>query len=237
MGRQGWILSTLARLWDLILAWFQRGKQRLRQMRRPNLPSFGAGFGLRSAPAAGESTQGLGAIDSAATERTSGAPNPTSEAAASSEDATEPLPTDDVLVMLEQDEREDEIVFTPDPATDSDDSEMAFIPDPDMAFEFAFDFVTGDDGSGDDFAEDVSLGSQSAEVDGIASAEGNGWVRGDGSKVCPDGYPIKGNGHSHIYHLPGAASYAATIPEFCFETEEAAAAQGFRPPRRSRTSQ
>lgn len=60
------------------------------------------------------------------------------------------------------------------------------------------------------------------------------WVRGDGTTVCPDDYPIKGNGSSHIYHVPGESSYAATIAELCFATEDAAAAEGFRPTKRNR---
>jgi hypothetical protein len=63
-----------------------------------------------------------------------------------------------------------------------------------------------------------------------------GWVQGDGTRDCPDAFPIKGNGTSHIYHLPGQPSYAATIAELCFATEEAAAAEGYRPTRRNRPS-
>jgi hypothetical protein len=63
-----------------------------------------------------------------------------------------------------------------------------------------------------------------------------GWVEGDGTRECPDDFPIKGNGTSHIYHLPGQASYAATIAELCFATEEVAAAEGYRPTKRNRPS-
>ena len=50
----------------------------------------------------------------------------------------------------------------------------------------------------------------------------------DGVADCPDGYPIKGNASSQIYHLPGQSSYARTEPEICFATEEAATAEGYR---------
>jgi hypothetical protein len=63
-----------------------------------------------------------------------------------------------------------------------------------------------------------------------------GWVEGDGTRECPEDFPIKGNGTSHIYHLPGQPSYAATIAELCFATEEAAAAEGYRPTKRNRPS-
>lgn len=55
-----------------------------------------------------------------------------------------------------------------------------------------------------------------------------GAVIGDGTATCPEGYPVKGNQQSLIYHEPGQSSYAATIPEFCFASGEAAAAAGFR---------
>jgi len=56
-----------------------------------------------------------------------------------------------------------------------------------------------------------------------------GWVRGDGSANCPASHPLKGNGSSRIFHRPGESSYATTIPEFCFATEDDATAAGFRP--------
>ncbi len=55
-------------------------------------------------------------------------------------------------------------------------------------------------------------------------------VRGDGTNVCPEAYPIKGNASSMIYHVPGRSTYDRTIPEFCFATIEAAEAVGFRAP-------
>lgn|GEM_PF-1526626 len=59
----------------------------------------------------------------------------------------------------------------------------------------------------------------------------SGAIAGDGTASCPAAYPIKGNASSHIYHRPTDSSYAATIPEYCFATEEDAAAAGYRPPR------
>jgi hypothetical protein len=62
-----------------------------------------------------------------------------------------------------------------------------------------------------------------------------GAVRGDGTANAPDGYPIKGNGSSMIYHTPEMPSYQATKPEWCFATVEDAEQAGFRPPRRYQT--
>jgi methylphosphotriester-DNA--protein-cysteine methyltransferase len=49
---------------------------------------------------------------------------------------------------------------------------------------------------------------------------------------CPESHPIKGNATSMIYHEPGGASYARTIPNVCFATAEAAEAAGYRAPQR-----
>lgn len=63
-----------------------------------------------------------------------------------------------------------------------------------------------------------------------ALASGEGYIRlNNGEHSCPAEFPIKGNANSHIYHLPGQPSYDATIPEFCFSTEEIAQSMGFRP--------
>ena len=59
-----------------------------------------------------------------------------------------------------------------------------------------------------------------------------GAVPGDGSTACPPDFPIKGNASSMIYHRPGQPSYERTQAEFCFATEEAASAAGYRPPKR-----
>jgi hypothetical protein len=46
--------------------------------------------------------------------------------------------------------------------------------------------------------------------------------------ACPDGYAIKGNGNSGIYHVPGQQFYAATNARRCFLTEQDAINAGFR---------
>jgi len=45
---------------------------------------------------------------------------------------------------------------------------------------------------------------------------------------CPSWAPIKGNGDSMIYHLPGQRWYKATQPEDCFRTEATAQKYGYR---------
>jgi large subunit ribosomal protein L17 len=50
----------------------------------------------------------------------------------------------------------------------------------------------------------------------------------DGSQ--PDGFPIKGNADSMLYHAPGSAFYDRTVAEVWFATEEDAERAGFAVP-------
>jgi hypothetical protein len=76
-------------------------------------------------------------------------------------------------------------------------------------------------------AEAASLRAAMEELDNEVEAP-LGAIAGDGTAVCPPGYPVKGNGSSRIYHVPGQTSYPPTIAEFCFASAEAAEAAGFR---------
>jgi hypothetical protein len=45
---------------------------------------------------------------------------------------------------------------------------------------------------------------------------------------CPEGYPIKANDQSRIFHVPGGRSYERTVPERCYANVEDAVADGYR---------
>jgi hypothetical protein len=91
------------------------------------------------------------------------------------------------------------------------------------------DIVREDAAVDADEASRVALRAGLAELDAEAAVDVPfGAIAGDGSSTCPPDYPIKGNQQSLIYHEPGQSSYAATIPEFCFASGEAAEAAGFR---------
>ena len=51
---------------------------------------------------------------------------------------------------------------------------------------------------------------------------------------APDGYEIKGNASSMLYHVPGSAFYNRTVPEYWFASAEAAEAAGFQLPHSQR---
>ena len=50
----------------------------------------------------------------------------------------------------------------------------------------------------------------------------------DGSQ--PEGFPIKGNEDSMLYHVPGSSFYARTVAEVWFKTAYAAEQAGFQLP-------
>ncbi len=69
-----------------------------------------------------------------------------------------------------------------------------------------------------------TLGSatQSGEVSWVAPIDGQ----------CPQGYPIKANEGSGIFHVPDGLFYKRTTPTRCYANEEDALADGFRKARR-----
>jgi large subunit ribosomal protein L4 len=67
-----------------------------------------------------------------------------------------------------------------------------------------------------------------AEADVSPHGEGShAPIEGD---EMPDGFPIKGNAGSMLYHLPDTSFYNRTVAEVWFATEEAAKAAGFTRP-------
>ena len=63
----------------------------------------------------------------------------------------------------------------------------------------------------------------------IAAVIYAGSVKADGDEA-PEGYEIKGNATSMLYHVPGSAFYNRTVPEYWFASAEAAEAAGFQLP-------
>ncbi len=84
------------------------------------------------------------------------------------------------------------------------------------------------DAESDAGADRASDEASHGGVEGESGDLPQGAVQGTGEAECVEGYPIKGNASSMIYHGPGSSSYDRTIPEMCFATEEAAEAAGYR---------
>jgi large subunit ribosomal protein L4 len=69
-----------------------------------------------------------------------------------------------------------------------------------------------------------------------ATPEYPGSVKADGDEA-PEGYEIKGNASSMLYHVPGSAFYNRTVPEYWFATAEDAEAAGFQLPPSQRSTE
>ncbi|ETA66390.1 50S ribosomal protein L17, sunset domain variant [Haloechinothrix halophila] len=70
--------------------------------------------------------------------------------------------------------------------------------------------------------------ADSAEATEAPFGEGSHAPLEDGSQ--PEGFPIKGNASSKLYHVPGSSHYERTTAEVWFASEEAAEAAGFQLP-------
>jgi hypothetical protein len=57
------------------------------------------------------------------------------------------------------------------------------------------------------------------------------WVDPDGN-TCPDTHPVKGKLSSKIFQVPGNFAYDRTNPDRCYQSADAAAADGMRPAKR-----
>lgn len=85
----------------------------------------------------------------------------------------------------------------------------------------------------DAVVEDAPV-EDAAEVEESASDETHPYGPGshapleDGSE--PEGFPVKGNADSNLYHLPGTRFYNSTVAEVWFADAEAAEAAGFQLP-------
>ena len=79
-------------------------------------------------------------------------------------------------------------------------------------------------------AEEVEAAEAAPDDDSGAVYEGA--VKSDGTDTVPEGYPIKGNDSSKIYHVPGGGSYDTTVAEYYFASTDAAEAAGFRAAKR-----
>lgn len=68
---------------------------------------------------------------------------------------------------------------------------------------------------------------QSAKPANPAETTPATWVEPvDGA--CPEGYPIKANDNSGIFHVPGGRFYDRTVPERCYADAGDAEADGYR---------
>jgi hypothetical protein len=64
--------------------------------------------------------------------------------------------------------------------------------------------------------------------DARPAGSGQTWVEPEADGSCPDGYPIKANDNSGIFHIPGGRFYGRTKAERCYASADDATADGYR---------
>ena len=113
------------------------------------------------------------------------------------------------------------------PAADEDvvDTNEVVVSDVDEELEDAAADQAAADIADSDLAEDAE---DADEVEAIELPDGAVEAPEDGS--VPDGYPIKGNANSMLYHEPSSRYYDVTIAEVFFDTPEHAEAAGYAAP-------
>jgi large subunit ribosomal protein L17 len=101
----------------------------------------------------------------------------------------------------------------------------------------AEDTTAEDTTAEDTTAEDTTAAATPADAEVEESAATDEAPYGAGSHAplddpdeAPEGFPIKGNADSMLYHVPGSPHYGRTVAEVWFATEEAAEAAGFQLP-------
>ncbi|GEL16254.1 50S ribosomal protein L17, sunset domain variant [Pseudonocardia asaccharolytica] len=78
-------------------------------------------------------------------------------------------------------------------------------------------------------SDSASEAEESASTDEAPYGEGSHAPLADAAEA-PEGFPIKGNEDSKLYHVPGSGHYDRTVAEVWFATAEAAEAAGFSLP-------
>ena len=107
-----------------------------------------------------------------------------------------------------------------------------------MADEVAVDEVAADEVAADEVAADeVAADEDVADEDvadevapGVEAGEYPGSALPDEDGNAPEGFEIKGNAQSMLYHTPDSRYYKATKAEVYFDTVENAEAAGFSAP-------
>ena len=91
--------------------------------------------------------------------------------------------------------------------------------------------VAGDESASEDTASDDTASDDTAtDAAEVVPGEwpGSAMPLADGS--APEGFEIKGNADSMLYHVPGSRHYTQTIAEVWFDTTDSAEAAGFAAP-------
>ena len=90
--------------------------------------------------------------------------------------------------------------------------------------------------SGTESSTDVPANASASFVNALVDApearssdgDAGGWIGPDDDGSCPVSHPIKANDNSGIFHVPDGRFYDRTKAERCYQSAEAALADGYR---------
>jgi len=85
------------------------------------------------------------------------------------------------------------------------------------------------------FQEETPVNAAGKQI-APAETQGTDWVAGDGTNNIPEGFPIKGNADSMLYHTAESRFYHATVAEVYFASPEAAERSGYQLPKSMRAA-
>jgi large subunit ribosomal protein L22 len=86
-------------------------------------------------------------------------------------------------------------------------------------------------------ADDEAVADEDAQPAGFEAGEYPGSALPDDDGNAPEGFEIKGNAQSRLYHTPDSRYYKATKAEVYFDTVESAEAAGFSAPATAATDE
>jgi len=109
------------------------------------------------------------------------------------------------------------------------------VPEPDVEPVVATDepglVVIGDEPLQEPAPATQPVAKKPAEKKAAPKKKLDPWVDPDGN-ICPDTHPVKGKLSSMIYQVPGNFAYDRTNPDRCYQSADAATADGMRPAKR-----
>ena len=88
--------------------------------------------------------------------------------------------------------------------------------------------VTNTDTVTTDTVKTATVKTGARQTTAAPAAETPRWVAPVNGE-CPDGYPVKANVNSRIFHVPGGRFYDRTAAERCYANADDALADGYRP--------
>jgi hypothetical protein len=174
------------------------------------------------------------ATDPAATAGSDSAPDRSGSGGSAGPTGSADGPTNSVLdAGYDPKEATQVMGMTPEPADDHHSADASdSMADPNSASTGAQQAPTGTSSGqhSDKSTDDTSGSDDQRTVRAVAGPYGSDSAEPNADGSGPDGFPIKGDADSMLYHVPDSRFFARTKAGVWFATEEGARAAGFNPP-------